>query len=482
MLGFNFGGKGGGASDAGDSTYSNDELLGAYRDLTYEECRDIYRYWPLGKRVATALPNFAMSSGRTFSVKENLPEVVRALEEAESALKIPQVVNKAAIYSRVYGLSFVYVASDSSECPPDKPLSKEEFLHSSCRFNVLDPLSAGGSIQIDNDSLSPTFGLPIYLKVKGKTVSPSRLHLCFNDIPLYYKFNPSSFSFGGPSIYQNMTLLIRSWNRTVLSLQRLATKAASIVVKRKDGSGITGAQVQALNKNLTAIRSMENDGILSMRVGEEVEFFALNGLSEIDSICNRLNSMLMMALSDTPSGILLDKNLSTGLADGDNDMKAIIIATDRFRKDILKPIYNFLDKFLCYKAFTPELISEIKEKYPELYRDKSDESILTELLDSYSFEFNELYPQSENEKEDTSSKKLDNLLKLKELGAESSGLEEAVNASDVLKGVDIVLHEQQEGGHLDGEDEVEEEEEKSSSNLTSAPEAPKGIDSKEKRQ
>lgn len=474
MLGFSFGGKGGGATDSGDSIYSNDELLGAYKDLTYEECRDIYRYWPLGKRVATALPNFAMSSGRTFSVKENLPEVIKALEEAEKLLKIPQVVNKAAVYSRVYGLSFVYLASDSSECPPDKPLNREEFLHSSCRFNVLDPLSAGGSIQIDNDSLSPTFGLPLYLKVKGKVVNSSRIHLCFNDIPLYYKFNPSSFSFGGPSIYQNMTLLIRSWNRTVLALQRLSTKAASIIVKRKDGSGTAGFQVQALNRNLSAIRSLENDGITSIRVGEEIEFFNLAGLSEIDSICNRLNSMLMMALSDTPSGILLDKNLSTGLADGDNDMKAIIISTDRFRKDILKPIYDFLDKFMCYRAFTPELISEMKEKYPELYRDKSEESILMEWLDSYSFEFNELYPQSENEKEDTSSKKLDNLLKLKELGAEVSGLEEAINLSEVCKGVDIVLHEQQEGEHLEDEDD------ESSSIQPSAPEAPKGIDSREK--
>ena len=462
----------GGATDSGDSSYAQNELLGAYKDLTYQECRNIYRYWPLGKRVASALPNFAMSAGRSFI--SELPEVNDALEKAAESMSIENVVNRTTIYSRIYGLSFVYLASDDKKRETEA-ITYEDF-HNGTRlkFNVLDPLSAGGSITIDNNSLSPMFGMPIGLRVKGRAVHTKRIHCCYNDIPLYFKFNPSSYSFSGPSIYQNMTLVIRSWNRTVIALQRIATKAASILVKRKDSSNVTSLQLKAINRNLSLIREMENDGIAALRVGEEAEFFQLTGVSEIDAICNRLNSMLMMALSDTPSGILLDKNLSTGLADGDNDMKAILMSVDRFRKDILTPIYRFLDKFICYKAFSPEFLEELKELYPDKYRDKSTNEILNELIDSYNFKYNDLYPQTQNEQADTASKYLDNLTKIKELGGELSGIEEAINNYEIVPGVDIVLSEEK----LHEQDMLGNDYDSS----LESNEAPKGIDTKDTEQ
>ena len=60
---------------AGDSVYGNDSMLGLKRPLSYEECKDIYTYWFLGKRIASALPNFAMSSPREISFG-NLPPVI----------------------------------------------------------------------------------------------------------------------------------------------------------------------------------------------------------------------------------------------------------------------------------------------------------------------------------------------------------------------------------------------------------------------
>lgn len=453
----------GNAQDAGDSTYAMDELLGAYKDLSYLECRNIYRYWPLGKRVATALPNFAMSAGRKFTLE--LPEINDQLEEVAKQLNIEEKINRAAVYARIYGVSFIYLASGNIK--ETDAITYSNFHDGTpLQFNILDPLSAGGSIVIDNDSLSPTFGLPKYLKVKGRKVNTGRIMIVTNDIPLYYKFNPSSYSFSGPSIYQNMTLVIRSWNRTIIALQRMATKAASIIVKRKDSSNITGAQLYAMNKNLNLIRQMENDGITAIRAGEEVDMFSMTGVNEVDAICNRLNSMLMMALSDTPSGILLDKNLSTGMADGDNDMKAIIMAVDRFRKDTLSPMYKFVDKWLCYKAFSPSFLKELKEEHRDLYGDKSIQEIFDELMDSYNYEYNDLYPQTENEQADTASKKLDNLTKIKELGAELSGIEEAINIGDIVPGVEFVLSEENLKEHdMLGSEEADEE--------------PKGIDTKD---
>lgn len=428
------------SGDAGDAYYTNHPLLGAYRDLTYTECRDIYRYWPLGKRIANALPTFAMSAQRVFVVKEAPPEVNEKLFEVASELEIDLMVKRCAVYARIYGLASIFAASTSKSL---EALTYKEIQESDIVFNVLDPLSMGGSIQVDNNPLSPTFGKPGQLIIQGREVNPARVCVIYNDNPLYLKFNPSSFSFSGPSIYQNMILLIRSWNRCVIAMQRLATKAAAMVKTTKESANITGFNIRAVQHNLELIRSMENDGIASIRQGDTLEFFALTGVQEIDSIINQINTGLMMALSDTPSGILLDKNLSTGLSDGSEDMKAILMAVEAFRLAVLKPLYTFTDKYLCYKAFSPEFIANMKEEYPDLYRDMKEKDILETWMRNYSFEWGELYPQSENEKADTQSKVLDNLIKIKDLGSETSGLEDALNQQSFFN-VDFVLKEQTE--------------------------------------
>lgn len=428
------------SGDTGDASYTQDALLGAYRDLSYEECRDIYRYWPLGKRIASALPNFAMSAQRKFVVKDAPDEVNSKLAEVANELNIDEIVKRCAVYARIYGLASIYVAHKRDS---KQPLSYKDVQQEGFTLNVLDPLSMGGSIQIDNDSLSPTFGKPISVSIRGKAVNPNRICVVYNDIPLFYKFNPSSFAFSGPSIYQNMTLLIRAWNRGIIALQRLATKAAAMVKTTKETANVTGFNIRAVQQNLEMIRSIENDGIASIRSGDTLEFFALTGVQEVDVIIQQINTGLMMALSDTPSGILLDKNLSVGLNDGSEDMKAILMAVDNFRFHVLKPLYLFIDKYLCYKAFTPEFIMSIIEQYPDLYRNKQANTVLTEWMQNYSFEWGELYPQNENEKADTQSKVLDNLLKIKEMGAEVSCLEDAINQLQFFD-VDFVLKEQTE--------------------------------------
>lgn len=419
-----------GATDSGDADYQNDELLGAYRDLTYIECRDIYRYWGLGKRMANALPQFAMSAGRKLRCGFNIPDADRALEKARNELDIESVAFRAAVYSRIYGISFIFASAKNEPTDPidyDYMQSGEAF-----KFNVLDPLANGGAVQIDLDPLSPTFSQPIDLRVQGKEVHSQRILVCVNDIPLYLKFTPSNFSFSGPSIYQNMTLLIRSWNRAIISIQRLATKASALILKAKDSGVVTNAiQNYAMQRNLEFIRKIENDGIASIKVGEELEFFQLSGVKEVDTIIQKIQNALMMALSDTPSGILLDNYLSTGLADGDNDMKTIIIAVEKFRKDVLAPIYRFVDKYVCYKAYTPELLAYIKSEY-EPFSDMTESEILEELLQNYHFEWNEIYPQSENEKADTANKRLTNITMLKELGITADDIEGAVNSSNLF--------------------------------------------------
>lgn len=455
--------EGQGATDAGDSNYVQNELLGAYKNLSYEECREIYRFWPLGKRVVSALPNFAMSAGREFSIKDAPPEVAEEIKKTAEQMDLEGTVNKASVYARIYGLSFIFVSTP--EDTPDKPLTYKD-IQQGFNFNVLDPLAMGGNIAIDINPLSYNFNKPLGYTIKGHKVNSKRIFACYNDIPLYYQWNKSSFSWSGPSIYQNMTLLIRSWNRAIIAIQRISTKAASIIVKSKDIVYQTGVNIQAINKNLRLIRDMENDGIADIKVGEDVEFFHLTGITEIDTIIEKIQSGLMMSLNDTPSSILLDRNIAQSMSDGDNDMKAIIIAVDRFRKGTLTPIYEFVDKFLLYKTFTPQFIKQMKQKYPDLYANMGENEILAHWMENYTFEYNNIYPLSKNEEADTQSKHLDNMLKIKELGGDLNSIENEIN--QIYPNGDFVLSEE---NIEKRQDSVEIE------NPAPSNEAPKGIDS-----
>ena len=428
---FGFGAQSSSATDSGNASYdARDELLGAFKDLSYEECRDIYRYWALGKRMATSLPQFAMSAGRTLRCGFDIPEANQALADVSREIECEQVAFQAAVYARIYGISFIYA---SGEIEPELPIDFE-YMQSGkpFKFNVLDPLANGGSVQIDLDPLSPTFQKPLGTFIQGRAAHSNRVKVCQNDLPLYLKFTPSNHSFASPSIYQNMTLLIRSWNRAIISLQRMATKGSALVLKSKDGGNLTNAlNKAAMGLNLELLRSMENDGIGQIKVGEDVSFFGLQGVQEIDIIIQKIQNALMMALGDTPSGILLDQYLSSGFSDGDNDMKTIVIAVERFRNNVLTPIYNFIDKFICYRAYTPELLNYIKNNY-DYFAKMSELEIFEELMSSFNFEYGEVYPQTDNERADTIGKRLDSVIKLKELGVEVNQLEASINAIDAF--------------------------------------------------
>lgn len=452
---------------AGDSDYSNDEILGVYKDLSYQECRDIYRYWSLGKRIATSLPNFAMSAPRTFKCGEHPADVADAFRKTCEEMCIDNTIKKATIYARVYGLSSIFVSCSNNEILPITPITYRMICDNTISFNVLDPLSMGANIQIDNNPLSYSFQKPINITVGGKPVHTQRICTIYNDIPLYLKFNPSTYSFSGASIYQNMTLLIRSWNRCVIALQRLATKAGSIIKTSKEISPASGINLNALRKNLELIRNMENDGIANIQSGEEVNFFALTGVQEIDAIIQSLNTSLMMALSDTPSGILLDKNLSVGLNDGTEDMKAILMAVEHFREQMLRPLYNFVDKFIMYKAWTPEFIMRIKNEYRDMYGNMTYNEIFHQWKQDFLAEFGELYPQTEREKMETAKTKLDMLEQLRNMGANDADIETALNQNAIFDGIDFVLNQkgddENEGEDLDNwgsEIELDEENEK----------------------
>ena len=434
----------------GDSKYSDRVDLGTNQYLSYDECKDLYLHWPLGKRVVTAITNFAMSAPREITFKDLPQDCVTMYEKTLNNFKVVDIVRQTANYSRMYGMSAVFIAHKTKK--PNEPLEYDDLNPNDISFNILDPLNLAG-IQISQNPLSLAYQKVTQVLVNGVSVHPSRICIIFNDIPLYLRWIPSTYSWGSPSVFENMRALVKSWNRCVIALERMATKAGSIIVKHRDGSVMNAITKRAVDETLEQIRNMQNDGIGSFEKDASLELFNLTGVEVVDSIIEQMNKLIMMALADTPSNILLDKDLSSGLSEGSEDAKSMIMAVEYFRNKALSPIYKFLDFYLLRMCFRDEALQELKANNASDI--KYDIATLREkVLQGFHVEFANLQPETESEKVQNISTQLDALSKLKELGATARDIQEIINTKINPYETEITLHESTDG--MDGEHDTNE--------------------------
>lgn len=434
---------------AGDSVYGNDSMLGLKRPLSYEECKDIYTYWFLGKRIASALPNFAMSAPREISFGNLPPVILDRFNEILQKYKVEKTIKQSAVYARVFGMSAIYASFSQKEgeelraYDSTKPLSYDNLQKGKFAFNVLDPLNFAG-VQINQNPLDLDFQKIESITINGGTkVHKQRFCTILNGEPFYLRWIDSAYSFGTPSIYQNMQGLIKSINTSLVALERMATKASAVVFKTGEDGILNSLAIEASERALKEMRAMRMDGGVKISKDSDVGFFNLTGVDVVDSIIDKMNQCILMALNDTPSNLLLDKNLAQGFGDGDNDFKALIASIESYRQNTLKSAYAFVDKFCLGLAFDLGFLNETFAEYKDDLRDLeifSVRDLRESILQNFKWEFGNLYPDTEATKQDNLSKRLANFVTLKDLGANLKDIEELINAESLFDS-EISLHE-----------------------------------------
>ncbi|WP_157152862.1 hypothetical protein [Brachyspira murdochii] len=137
-------------------------------------------------------------------------------------------------------------------------------------------------------------------------------------------------------------------------------------------------------------------------------------------------------MNDTPASILFDKSLSNGFSEGDKDKETEISIIESFRENKLTPLYNLTDYYVMLKAWDSAFIDDMRYKYSE-YQDKTDSEIFRSWADNFSYQYGNLFPEPESITQDNNAKKLDNLLKAQQLGANIADIQEELNESEIFK-------------------------------------------------
>lgn len=145
---------------------------------------------------------------------------------------------------------------------------------------------------------------------------------------------------------------------------------------------------------------------------------------------------------------MFDRNLSNGFSEGDKDKDTVISTINSFRENKLTPLYNLTDYYVMLKAWDSAFIDDMRYQYSE-YQDKTDSEIFRSWAENFKFQYGNLFPEPESITQDNNAKKLDNLLKAQQLGANPADLQEELNESEIFKN-EMELDSQ---GGMEGEEE-----------------------------
>lgn len=420
--------------------------------LPYKKCKDIYRTTTLGKRIVEGLPNFAMSTQREIDIHKAPPEAIEKFKETASEMKQDEAIKKTIYNARIYGTGALYIAMYNEEEDKDdfttKPTFEDAYKYK-IKFTVFDPLNISGA-RVDIDPLSFHFLEVVDIQVNSKTIPKKRIAISHALEPLYLDTRTSLIPYSPPSVFYNMVELLKQYDDAIKSIGDLLYKAGAIIYKYPVKSKLTGVTLDAITASGNILEQKRSGEVISISNDSVIEDFPianLNGL--IDSI-NKLEDDITKALSDTPVSILFDRNLSNGFSEGDKDKETVISTIESFRENKLTPLYNLTDYYIMLKAWDRAFIDEMRYKYSE-YKDKTDNEIFRSWAENFKFKYGNLFPEPESVIQDNNAKKLDNLLKAQQLGANPADLQEELNESEIFKN-EMELNPQNMEGNEDDED------------------------------
>lgn len=335
--------------------------------ISYELAKAIYLSHPLGAKMVDAPIKKAQAQAREISVPAS-PEdrVVQAFREEWDRIGADEIIAQTASVARIYGVgSLVYGAP---AIPTDKPIDPWKLAGLPIYFNVLDPLNTAGSLVLNQDPNSPDYQKWVAVTAAGQPYNRARSVVVMNERPMYIAYTASAFGYTGRSVYQRALYPLKSFIETMITDNMVAQKAGLLVVKQKQPGSIVNRMMDAASGiKRSLLQSGRTGNVLT--VGHEDEINSLNFQNlEGPTALVRTNILKNIATAaDMPAVMLENETLTEGFGEGSEDAKMIADYIDGIRK-WMKPLYDFMDSVVQYRAWSPAFYASIQEDYPEYKR------------------------------------------------------------------------------------------------------------------
>ena len=333
---------------------------------SYELCKIIYEYHPLGLKMVEAPTNMAQSQPREISVAIGPEDRLREAFLLEwNLLNCDDAAANLMRISRIYGAGSLGILTEGETAT--SPLKYEELYKKNIAFNIWDPLNTSGSLVLNQLPNSFEFLKHESVRVSGQEYHPSRVIVKFNEKPIYLGWTASAFGYVGRSVYQRALYPLKSFINTMVTDDMISRKAGVLVMKLKQaGSIVSQSMLSLFGLKRQVLQDAATNNVIS--VGQEDAIESLN-LQNIDGAGTfaRTNILKNIATSaDMPAILLENETLVEGFGEGTEDAKVVARYVERYRTE-MTPIYMFLDQIVQYRAWNPDFYKTLQAAFPETY-------------------------------------------------------------------------------------------------------------------
>lgn len=365
----------------------------------YELCKTIYSYHPLGAKLADAPVTLAQSQRREIEIpvlgERLLIEQFERVWDNISRVGASVVLHNLLKTARIYGISALAVGELGRD--PTAPLDIDALADADLYFNVLDPLNTAGSLVLNQDPNAPDFLKPTYISANGQKYHPSRTCVMMNEQPIYIEWTSSAFGFVGRSVYQRALYPLKTYLQSMITDQMVTQKAGLLVAKMESPGSIIDNIMQSMFAwKRGSLKSGTTGQVLSIGTTEDVATLNMQGLKDAAEFA-RNNMLKNIATSaNMPASMVNNETLAEGFGEGSEDAKQIARYIDYVRIEA-KPAYDFMDRVVQRRAWSPAFYETMRAAYPE-YRRKPYETAYLEWVQAFVSRWPNLLIEPDSEK------------------------------------------------------------------------------------
>lgn len=390
-----------------------DSVVPGY-EPSYQLCKTIYLYHPLGAKMAEVPIQMAQSQKREVTVPDGPEErAVEAFEREWLRLGADRYIFNIGRLARVYGIASVVCGVEGED--PAEPLDLDSVADKPLYFNVYDPLNTAGSMVLNQEPNAPDFQKVRQLSVDGQNYHRSRAMVLLNEQPIYISYTGSAFGYVGRSVYQRALYPLKSFVQSMITDDMVTRKAGVLIAKMK----AAGSIVNQMMVNLFALKremlvQAKTDNVLGISIDESIESLNLQNIDGANGAARKNILENIATATPMPAKLLLQETFAEGFAEGAEDAKYIAQFIDRVRLD-LAPVYAWFDRIVQHRAWNREFYKTIQRDYPEEYGDVTYEVAFYRWRNSFVAEWPSLLREPDSEKIKVDEIKLKSVISLIEV-------------------------------------------------------------------
>lgn len=375
-------------------------------DPSYQLCKTIYIYHPLGAKMVESPLTIATSQPRNIAIP-NSPEsqVKDAFLREWKRLNCDKHIFNAMRLKRIYGVSAIVMGiedTQSNEAP-----TLEQIATGKVFFNVLDPINTAGSLVLNQDPNAPDFQKAGTITAAGVPYHQSRCIVSLNEEPIYIAFTSSAFGFVGRSVFQRALYPLKSYVQTMITNDLVTTKAGVIVAKTKHpGSIVDNLTAAFMRDKRDFVKEAATGNVISISVDEDIETLNMQNTDTAMTTARKNIIEDIASSANMPPKLLLADSYAGILANGTEDYKQTMLFISKMRED-MQPLYDYFDRITMRRAWSPEFYATIQAQFPEEYGDVTYETAFYQWANDFSAEWPSLLEETESDKATVEKVKLD---------------------------------------------------------------------------